>query len=419
VILGGQRLIDGPGGTTLTHLSRVLGGAAYAALPDADLLRRFAAGPGAAAEAAFTALVRRHGPAVLRTCRRALGHAHDAEDAFQATFLVLARRAGALRLRGALRGWLLEVARRVSAHARADAIRRQAHERRAAADRTMAAHDTDLNLTEAVRAAVRDLPEPFRGPVALCDLDGLSYREAAWRLGCSPAAVRGRLARGRQWLRVALRRAGLAPHPAAVPPALAAATARAAVGGGKDVSAAVLLLVNGGMQSMVLTKVKTAGVCALFVILLAAGAYGLNAQVPNNGTSQGSQQPGVALNHYSSSAAHSTGTATLTLTEAVPAAELIARLAQQTQKQRDAGDLDGALTTVRQLEAEARHWQTQLQQERMARENSRRNYLTAPPAGDLEGRLREVERKLDRILQALDGKPATSQSGAGTFPQRQ
>jgi RNA polymerase sigma factor (sigma-70 family) len=286
---------DVPGGTILDHLYRTAGAAALAGRTDAELLRHVLAGPGAAAEAAFTVLVHRHGPLVYRTCRAALRDAHDAEDAFQATFLVLSRKARSLRVRGYLGPWLYEVARRVSAHARAVNARRRKHEQQASAVRAGSVSDgtnSDSQITSLVHDAVGRLPERFRAAVVLCDLEGLSYREAAGRLGWTLPTVRNRLARGRQRLRTALRRVGLAPESAALatataptlPRALAIATARAAAqvatGSAGGVPESVLLLVNGGLHAMLIAKLKTAGLSILAAAVLVAGAYRLGAQGP-------------------------------------------------------------------------------------------------------------------------------------------
>jgi RNA polymerase sigma factor (sigma-70 family) len=267
--------------------------AALAGLSDAELVRRFAAGPGPAAEAAFTVLLCRHGPLVYRVCRAAVRQGHDADDAFQATFLVLARKAASLPPHNDLGPWLYEVARRVSAHARAEAVRRRRLERQVAAEKAPPGGTDEADLAAAVHDALGRLPERFRAPVVLCDLEGLSYQEAAGRLGWSHGSVRNRLARGRQRLRVALERMGVAPAAAAlasgaapvVPRALAEATARAAVlvaarSAGGAVPESVLALMNWGLQSMLLTKLKTAGMSLLAAAALVAGAYGLSAQPP-------------------------------------------------------------------------------------------------------------------------------------------
>ncbi len=110
-------------------------------LTDGQLLERFVAGRDESAEAGFAALVERHGPMVLRVCRQILGDAHDAEDAFQATFLVLARRAGSVRKRESVASWLYGIAQRVARRSQADAARRREHERRRAAMTTMESSD--------------------------------------------------------------------------------------------------------------------------------------------------------------------------------------------------------------------------------------------------------------------------------------
>src|SRR5205823_3246585 len=137
---------------------------------DRQLLHGFAA---RGDQAAFAAIVGRHGPMVLRVCRRVLGHEQDAEDAFQATFLVLARRAGAIHRTAALASWLHGVAHRVTLRARRDAGRRRAHEREAQPMPARAAtgeadwREVQAALDEAIRA----LPEKYRAPFVLCFLE--------------------------------------------------------------------------------------------------------------------------------------------------------------------------------------------------------------------------------------------------------
>ncbi|MDG3008430.1 sigma-70 family RNA polymerase sigma factor [Paludisphaera mucosa] len=213
-------------------------------MTDGDLLRTFASRRGeAGAEAAFAALVERHGPLVLRVCRGVVGDPHSAEDAFQATFLLLARRAGSIRRPDAVAGWLFRIARRIAAKSRADVARRKALERRGA---EMAARRADVpGRTEAGAELYEELdrlPEKYREPIVLCHLSGLTYEEAAMRLGCPVRTVHTRLIRGRERLRRMLVRRGAAPSAgllalstsadaagAGVPRALASAATRAAV----------------------------------------------------------------------------------------------------------------------------------------------------------------------------------------------
>ncbi len=193
----------------LRHIRRMSGGAADGQPGDRQLLEDFA---GSRDEAAFAALVSRHGPMVLSVCRGVLGDAHAAEDAFQATFLVLARKAGSIRHRKSAGGWLCQVARRVALRARARAADRLERERGAVA-MSSAEPWLDLSLRElrsAVHEEVGRLPEKYRTPVVLCHLEGKTQEEAARLLGVSGGAIKGRLERGRQRLRVRLSRRGLA-----------------------------------------------------------------------------------------------------------------------------------------------------------------------------------------------------------------
>src|SRR5438445_3500791 len=152
------------GDAILSHLRRLVGGGA--ALPDGDLLRRYLERRD---EAAFAALVQRHGPMVLGVCRAVLRHCHDAEDAFQATFLVLARKAGSIRRRAGVGSWLHGVAYRVARKAQAAAGRRHAVEAKAAAPAPISPAD-DLSWRE-VRAVlhteVAALSERLRAPLVL------------------------------------------------------------------------------------------------------------------------------------------------------------------------------------------------------------------------------------------------------------
>src|SRR5947209_11876911 len=143
---------------------------------DRELLEEFCAG-GESAEPAFTALVERHGPMVLHVCRTSLRDSHDVEDAFQATFLVLVRRAHALWVRDSLGPWLYSVACRVTGQARVSAARRQVHEGRAAARATVAMPDPSRGeeaseIAPRVHEELSLLPERYRAPLILCYLQG-------------------------------------------------------------------------------------------------------------------------------------------------------------------------------------------------------------------------------------------------------
>jgi RNA polymerase sigma factor (sigma-70 family) len=267
-------------GLVLQHLRRLAGPHPAAQPPDGQLLERFIAGRD---EAAFAALVRRHGPMVLNVCRSVLRHEQDAEDAFQATFLVLARRAASLREPAAVAGWLYEVAYRIALKAQAQAARRRAREQKATpmtpTDPTLDMRLRDLHRV--LHEELRRLPEKYRLPLVLCYLEGRSQEEAAGQLGWSKGALRGRLDRGREQLRRRLTSRGVtlsallcatafAPRVAAealVDSAVRAAV-RAAVGGvgATTLSARVSALADGATRAVFVSKLKVVS-----AVLLAAG----------------------------------------------------------------------------------------------------------------------------------------------------
>ena len=181
----------------------------FGSAPDAELLRRFRADRDADA---FESLVNRHGPMVLGLCKRLTRDEHIAEDAFQATFLTLSRRAGAIRQPESLPAWLFGVARRAALKARADARR---HERLSAADTLRTACDpldgmTVRELLNAIDEEMARLPLAHRSAVLLCAIEGKSVEQAARQLGATAGSVRGWLQRGRARLRRGLDRRGLA-----------------------------------------------------------------------------------------------------------------------------------------------------------------------------------------------------------------
>ncbi len=173
---------------------------------DPELLRRFTTGHD---EDAFTELVRRHGPLVLGVCRRVLRDTHAAEDAFQATFLVLAARAGRLTGEGSLAGWLYGTAWRTARHARRTNERRQRHERQASRPAVMADDLAWREVREILDIELMRLPERYRTALVLCYLEGQTQAEAARHLGCDVNVLRGRLERGRVLLRRRLEKHGL------------------------------------------------------------------------------------------------------------------------------------------------------------------------------------------------------------------
>jgi RNA polymerase sigma factor (sigma-70 family) len=235
---------------------------------DGELLRRFAQERD---EAAFTALLRRHGPLVFGVCQRILQNQHDAEDAFQATFLVFARKARWVAKPESLADWLFGVAYRTSCKARAGMARRRAKERQAAV-RTPAADSTSGVVWGELRPVLDDevsrLPEKYRVPFVLCYLDGRTNEEAARLIGCPKGTVLSRLATARERLRSRLTRRGITLSAgllavalsegvasAVLPPLLAGSTAKSAAAG--LASAAVVSLAEGVLRAMRLTKLTT------------------------------------------------------------------------------------------------------------------------------------------------------------------
>jgi RNA polymerase sigma factor (sigma-70 family) len=247
-------------------------------------------------DAAFAALVRRHGPMVFGVCRRFLRSEADAEDAFQATFLVLARKAGSIRPRERTANWLYGVACLTARKARAAAIKRRRKEREAAEMRRPHIGEGVDDLLPLLDQELHWLPEKYRLPIVLCELEGRTHQEAARQLGWPVGTVSGRLSRGRALLAQRMQRRGVAPQdlaPAAVPLALTAAAVKAATafaaGSAAAVSAKVIALAEGTVKSMLLTKLQATMAVLLLVALAAAGAavaYGLTpgkeARAPTN-----------------------------------------------------------------------------------------------------------------------------------------
>jgi RNA polymerase sigma factor (sigma-70 family) len=274
---------------------------------DLQLLERFVERRDADA---FTELVQRHGPMVFGVCRRLLREAHDAEDAFQATFLVLARKAGAIRNGESLASFLHGVAGFVARKMRVEAARRLRRERRHPAP--AAAEDADALTWGELRSVLDEelgrLPARLRVPLILCYLEGQTQDEAARRLGWGKSTLRRRLERGRQLLRDRLAGRGvtlssglLAPllsGPADLARTLTAGTVRAALafgsgqplGGGTP--APSVLLATSVLRGMRLTRIKVAAGVALVLSALAAGGLGAyRAAVESAPPAQAAQAP--------------------------------------------------------------------------------------------------------------------------------
>jgi RNA polymerase sigma factor (sigma-70 family) len=243
---------------------------------DARLLARFA---GDQDEDAFEELFRRHGSMVLGVCRRVLGNAADAEDAFQATWLVLARKAGSLRERGSVSNWLFGVAQRTALCARRARTRRQVHEAQVPS-RLQTNPDSGRELQLVLDEELARLPEKFRAVFVSCDLEGKTRCEAARALGWAEGTVASRLAKARAILARGLARHGLAPAevPAApaLDPPLADATVQAAlnVASGKAArraGAPPADLAEGVLADMVASKTKKVVAAWTLVIAVVLG----------------------------------------------------------------------------------------------------------------------------------------------------
>jgi HlyD family secretion protein len=216
----------GQSGAVLRDIQTLFDIGTASGLSDRQLLERFACARDAAGEAAFEALVLRHGPMVMRVCRNVLRNLPDAEDAFQATFLVLVRRRGSIGRFESVGGWLNGVACRVAARARVAAARRRAVEERAglrltqAFDSAEADDPSRLEFGLFVQEEVRRLPGKYRDVVVRCYWQGLTHEQVAAELGCPLGTVRSRMGRARDLLRRRLMRRGLAPLAASVAAAL-------------------------------------------------------------------------------------------------------------------------------------------------------------------------------------------------------
>ncbi|WP_406693383.1 RNA polymerase sigma factor [Singulisphaera sp. Ch08] len=307
------------GRATATALSRdtrtLFTAGTVAGLTDSELLSRFANQPGDVAEASFAALVTRHGPMVLGTCLRMLTSPHDAEDAFQATFLVLVRKAKTVKVEDSLAPWLYGVCHRVVSRIRADVTRRRARETSDGTEH-LPAHE-EASARWELRAVIDDelarLPERYRSPVILCDLEGLSHEEAARQLRCPVGTIKSRLFRAREQLSGRLARRGLGLSAGMLGGLLSAevATAREMVclaaatvqeatrhdaSGGTmagTLSASVIALTKGVLRTMLWTNLKK--VAVFLLVLGTAGGFVLAQQSqgidPKSGTDPAESLP--------------------------------------------------------------------------------------------------------------------------------
>jgi RNA polymerase sigma factor (sigma-70 family) len=249
---------------------------------DRELLRRFAETRDGEA---FAVLMRRHGPMVLNLARRLSGDEQLAEDVFQAAFVLLARKVHTIHRPESLPCWLHGVARRLALEGQRARRRRTEHESQLQPASPLSPLDelSAQELLAVLDEELHQLPENYRAPLILCCLEGLSQEEAAKRLGCSAGAVKGRLERGRNQLRLRLEKRGLtlpavlggtlllAGSTSPVPAALMQSTLQAATTGG-SITPAVAALIEEAMRSMFFHKLKAIGAAAMLLAVTGAGA---------------------------------------------------------------------------------------------------------------------------------------------------
>ena len=282
-------MVNGCANTALRQVARVFLEGTLTGLSDRQMLERFVEGQDATA---FEVLMERHGPMVSNVCRRLLHDPHDVEDAFQAVFLVLVRKASAVRVEGSLGPWFYTVANRVAARARANRRRLGLREVSAVADVAESPGESSVDRLEAavvIQEELARLPERLRAPLVLCYLQGMTHELAAGQLGCPVGTVRSRLSRGRAQLLRRITRRGLTLSAAglvsalesnaiaaAVPPIVRITLIKLATGwvsesaatvGGIGASASVAALLEGVLNVM---RIKKLAIIVTGLVSLAA-----------------------------------------------------------------------------------------------------------------------------------------------------
>ena len=305
-------MMRGSWGAVLRQIDQLYNEGTSVGSNDGQLLSRFTAAR-EESELAFEAIVQRHGPMVLNVCRRVLGDHHSAEDAFQATFLVLARRSGSIALHpnGSLGPWLHQVACRTARKARVASSRRQAREKRVAkqADATVDADQqarTDNEPHRLLHEEVARLPEKYRAAVVLCYFDGLTHDQAAESLHWPVGTVRGYLARARDILRARLIRRGIAPvvavrllsqdfasATATVSPALIGAVKHAISRG--SATTAVATLVGSIARGLAVARLARVAVMVMILVFGVGGAALVASYHIGSASPKDSQIPAAVL----------------------------------------------------------------------------------------------------------------------------
>jgi RNA polymerase sigma factor (sigma-70 family) len=298
------------------ELRAIIDGGTVAGLTDCQLLERFASHRGAEAELAFTALVMRHGPLVFGVCQSLLRNRHDAEDAFQATFMVLSRKAGSIRQPDRLGPWLYGVAHRTARRLKDKNSRRTSHEAEAAVYSKRAhplngssqhpSAPANHDAIEALHREIERLPARYKTAIVLCDLQGLTHEEAARRLGRRVGTISSQVSRARERLRRRLDRRGLAypsgivaaaidsTKPSVLPNVLVGSTVKnvmslsTALAAG-NVPVSIVTLSQGVLRSMLFARIGL--IAAALVGLGAAAGVGLGVGVVGRPPQLAPQQP--------------------------------------------------------------------------------------------------------------------------------
>jgi RNA polymerase sigma factor (sigma-70 family) len=289
----------------MTQIGKAVEGARQAAisgLTDAELLSRFL---DRRDEAAFAALVQRHASLVWGVCRRLLSQ-EDAEDTFQAVFVVLFRRAASIKPRKMVPAWLHGVAHQTSLHARRTNARRMKRERQVPMPEPAAKEvDTQHELRGVLDAELSRLPDHYRAVIVMCDLEGKTRKEAARQLGCPEGTVAGHLARGRAMLARRLRRHGLgvscgalaallSPKASAIPPSIVSSTITTVAGGA--LPAKVALLADGVIKTMLVTKLtKTLALLLVLGLITTATVVGIAGQADKPAAGEKPVKPAAKL----------------------------------------------------------------------------------------------------------------------------
>ncbi len=270
-------MVRSQGGGVARELGTLWSTGTLTGASDAQLLERFTLVRDGTAELAFRELLERHAPMVMGVCRQIVRRPQDADDAFQATFLVLVRKARSIEVRESLAPWLYKVAYRTAQRARSSAARHAAMGLDEVEAAGTAGNDgCDFETAPLLHDEIGRLPEKYRSPIVLCHLEGKSHEEAARVLNWPVGTLSGRLSRGRALLKGRLERRGLAVSTAAVsrpflnlsdlpPQSLIASTVKTVMfaGASNPVAPKVLSLTQGVLRTMFFHKIRSASLAIL------------------------------------------------------------------------------------------------------------------------------------------------------------